>query len=114
MCKNTYRSAMRSVARSRLSKISEKRTIFVLRREPLYHKLQYSKSPKFDAAAAAFGVTIGAFGVYLALSSLGSMGADLSDLSTFCWYVGLWFCIGTCCLNLCRSSVVGVRRGLPV
>jgi hypothetical protein len=55
--------------------------VFLLRREPLYHKLQYSKSPKFDAAAAAFGVIVGAFVVYLSLNAVGSMGADLSDLT---------------------------------
>ena len=58
--------------------------VFSLRREPLYHKLQYSKVPKFDAAAAALGVIIGAFSVYLGLSSLGSAGADLTDLTTVC------------------------------
>jgi hypothetical protein len=58
--------------------------VFMLRREPLYHKLQYSKVPKFDAAAAAFGVVIGAFVAYLGLSSLGSAGADLTDLTTLC------------------------------
>jgi len=64
--------------------------VFALRREPLYHKLQYSKVPKFDAAAAAFGVIVGAFAGYLGLSSLGSAGADLTDLTTFCWYVAVW------------------------
>ena len=59
-------------------------TAFILRREPLYHKLQYSKVPKFDAAAAVFGVAVGAFAVYLGLSSLGSAGADLTDLTTLC------------------------------
>ena len=51
---------------------------FMLRREPLYHKLQYSKVPKFDVAAAVLGVIVGAFVVYLALCSVGSAGADLS------------------------------------
>ena len=60
--------------------------VFLLRREPLYHKLQYSKAPKFDAAAAVLGVGCGAFGVYLSLSSLGSMGVDLTDLTVLCWY----------------------------
>lgn len=58
--------------------------MFFLRREPLYHKLQYSKVPKFDAAAAAFGVIVGAFVVFLSLSSLGSAGADLTDLTVLC------------------------------
>lgn len=69
---------------------SSTKVVFILRREPLYHKLQYSKTPKFDAAAATLGVGLGAFGVYLGLSSLGSMGADLSDLTVLCWYLGLW------------------------
>jgi hypothetical protein len=64
--------------------MGQRQTIFLLRREPLYHKLQYSKSPKFDAAAAVAGVILGAFGVYITLSSLGSGGVDLSDLSTVC------------------------------
>jgi hypothetical protein len=56
-------------------------THYVLRREPLYHKLQYSKVPKFDVAAAVLGVIVGAFVVYLTLCTLGSAGADLSDLT---------------------------------
>jgi len=56
-------------------------TFYVLRREPLYHKLQYSKVPKFDVAAAILGVGVGAFVVYLSLCTLGSAGADLSDLT---------------------------------
>ena len=68
---------------------TSKTTVFILRREPLYHKLQYSKVPKFDAAAAVFGVAVGAFAVYLGLSSLGSAGADLTDLTTLCWYMAL-------------------------
>ena len=63
---------------------STERTSFLLRREPLTHKLQYSKVPKFDAAAAALGVIIGALVVYLGLSSLGSGGADLTDLTVCC------------------------------
>lgn len=78
--------------------------VFFLRREPLYHKLQYSKCPKFDAAAATFGVTVGAFGAYLALSSLGSMGADLADLTVFCWYVAVWLGVGSQLLGLARSG----------
>lgn len=63
---------------------------FVLRREPLYHKLQYAKVPKFDAAAAALGVGLGAVIAYLGLSSLGSAGGDLTDLTTLCWYTAVW------------------------
>jgi len=59
---------------------------FMLRREPLYHKLQYSKVPKFDVAAAVLGVIVGAFVVYMALCSVGSAGADLSDLTVLVWY----------------------------
>lgn len=53
---------------------------FFLRREPFYHKLQYSKVPKADPAAALFGVVVGAFVGYLTLSSVGSGGTDLTDL----------------------------------
>ena len=56
-------------------------TGFVLRREPLYHKLQYAKTPRFDVAAAVLGVGVGAVGAYLGLSSVGSMGVDLGDLT---------------------------------
>jgi hypothetical protein len=63
---------------------------FLLRREPLYHKLQYSKVPKFDVAAAILGVVIGAFVVYMSLCSLGSSSADLSDLTCLCWYLVIW------------------------
>ena len=62
---------------------------FFARREPYYHKLQYSKTPKFDVAAAVFGVVISAFVGYLALNTLGSGGADLSDLATLFWYIFL-------------------------
>jgi hypothetical protein len=55
---------------------------YLLRREPYYHKLQYSKTPKFDVAAAVLGVVISAFFGYMTLSSLGSGGADLTDLAT--------------------------------
>lgn len=64
---------------------------FLLRREPLYHKLQYSKAPRFDAAAATLGVVLGALVVYLSLNGFGSMGVDLSDLTTLVWYLGLWY-----------------------
>lgn len=65
-------------------------TWFILRREPLYHKLQYAKVPKYDAAAAILGVVVGAFVVYLALSSVASGSADLTDLTVLVWYMGLW------------------------
>ena len=87
----------------------ESTLVFTLRREPLYHKLQYSKVPKFDAAAAALGVITGAFVVYLGLSSLGSAGADLTDLTTLCWYVGLWLTNLRCCSLLWRAPKVGAR-----
>ena len=54
---------------------------FFLRREPYYHKLQYSKTPKFDVAAAVLGAIVSAFVGYLTLSSLGSAGADLTDMA---------------------------------
>ena len=53
----------------------------ILRREPYYHKLQYSKTPKYDVAAAVIGVIVSAFVGYLTLSSFGSAGADLSDMA---------------------------------
>ena len=55
-------------------------TLFFLRYEQYYHKLQYSKVPKFDVAAAIFGVIISAFFGYLSLSTFGSAGADLTDM----------------------------------
>ena len=76
---------------SNLGQVQSGGVIFLLRREPLYHKLQYSKVPKFDAAAAAFGVIVGAFVVYMGLSSLGSASADLTDLTVLCWYAFIWF-----------------------
>lgn len=65
-------------------------TFYTLRREPLYHKLQYSKVPKFDVAAAILGVIVGAFVVYLSLCTVGSAGADLTDLTTLVWYILVW------------------------
>jgi hypothetical protein len=77
--------------------------VFFLRREPLYHKLQYSKAPRFDAAAASLGVVVGAFVVYLSLSSFGSMGVDLTDLTIISWYLGLWYSTGYLLLSLYRQ-----------
>jgi hypothetical protein len=57
-------------------------TWFILRREPFYHKLQYSKVPKYDSSAAILGAALGAFGGYLALATVGSGGTDLTDLTT--------------------------------
>jgi hypothetical protein len=57
-------------------------TWFILRREPLYHKLQYSKVPRYDSSAAILGAALGAFGGYLALATVGSGGTDLTDLTT--------------------------------
>jgi len=68
---------------------SHPRTVFMLRREPVYHKLQYSKTPKFDAAAAGLGVSFGALSVYLGLAGFGTMGADLTDLTTVAWYAAV-------------------------
>ena len=87
---------------------------YALRREPLYHKLQYSKVPKFDAAAAALGVIIGAFAVYLGLSSLGSAGADLGDLTALCWYVAVWLTVFRCLAVLGRSGSGLSRTPLTV
>ena len=67
-------------------------TWFILRREPLYHKLQYSKVPKYDSSAAILGTVIGAFGGYLALATVGSGGTDLSDLTT----LASWFLVLLC------------------
>ncbi len=79
------------------------KTVFILRREPLYHKLQYSKTPKFDAAAATLGAGFGALSVYLGLAGFGSMGADLTDLTVLGWYIILWALILISQLNLFRS-----------
>lgn len=54
---------------------------YFLRREPFYHKIQYSKVLKHDIVAAIFGVACGAFSVYLSLNSLGSGSPDLTDLT---------------------------------
>ena len=66
---------------------------YVLRREPYYHKLQYSKTPKYDPMAAFLGAAIGAIVAYLALGSFGTGGADLSDLSVLVWYSAVWLFI---------------------
>lgn len=62
----------------------QKVTWFVLRREPYYHKVQYSKVPKSDVAAAVFGAVVGAFVAYMTLSSVGSGSTDLTDLMAVC------------------------------
>jgi H+/Cl- antiporter ClcA len=63
---------------------------YVIRREPFYHKLQYSKTPKYDPMAAFLGAAMGAFAVYMGLSTFGTSGADLTDLTIAVWY-GLLF-----------------------
>lgn len=65
-------------------------TVFLLRREPFFHKLRYSKVPKFDLAAPVLGAVVGAFAAYMTLSTLGSGGTDLSDLTTLVLYCYLW------------------------
>ncbi len=55
---------------------------FFLRREPFYHKLRYAKVPKFDLAAPTLGAVAGAFSAYMILSTFGSSGTDLTDLTT--------------------------------
>lgn len=67
-------------------------TWFILRREPIYHKLQYSKVPKYDSSAAILGTVIGAFGGYLALATVGSGGTDLTDLTTLVAWVLISLC----------------------
>lgn len=69
-------------------------TWFILRREPLYHKIQYSKVPKYDSSAAILGTVIGAFGGYLALATVGSGGTDLTDLTT----LAAWVLVSLCTL----------------
>jgi hypothetical protein len=73
--------------------MGDQRTWFILRREPYYHKVQYAKVPRFDAGAALLGVLSGAVVGYLALSSVGSGGIDLTDLTTLVWYSGLVYWI---------------------
>jgi len=63
---------------------------YALRREPYYHKLQYSKTPKYDPMAAFLGAAFGALVSYLALGSFGTGGSDLSDLTVVVWYSILW------------------------
>lgn len=87
---------------------------FILRREPYYHKIQYSKTPKFDIAAAVFGVAVGAFVVYLTLASVGSGGADMSDLTVLIWYSILFFQIFRLWLFLQKTSYEGRVPGAKV
>lgn len=85
-------------------------TLQILRREPMYHKLQYSKSPKFDSAAATLGVGLGAFVVYLALNGFGSMGTDLTDLTSLVWYTFLWLGIARLWRDESRENPEGIYR----
>jgi hypothetical protein len=80
-------------------------TWFYLRREPYYHKLQYSKTPKFDVAAAVLGVVISAFVGYMALSSFGSAGADLTDMGVLFWYTFLVYRTYWLLFFLCKNSI---------
>ncbi len=48
----------------------------------MYHKLQYSKVPKYDSSAAILGTVVGAFVGYLSLATVGSGATDLTDLTT--------------------------------
>jgi hypothetical protein len=67
--------------------------LFALRREPLTHKLRYSKTIKGDFAAAFLGAVIGLFAGYLTLSSLGGSAIDLADLTTLAAYLIVALCI---------------------
>lgn len=87
---------------------------FILRREPYYHKIQYSKTPKFDIAAAVFGVAVGAFVIYLTLASVGSGGSDMSDLTALVWYSILGFQILRLWLFLQKTSYEGRLPGFKV
>lgn len=82
---------------------------FMVRREPFYHKLQYSKTPKNDPMAAFLGAALGAFVVYMGLSTFGTSGADLSDLTIVVWYslLSLLFSRGLL-LTLITSLRMGV------
>jgi hypothetical protein len=65
---------------------------FLLRREVVCHKLQYSKVPKYDSSAAILGTVVGAFGGYLALATVGSGGTDLTDLTVLViWALAMFF-----------------------
>lgn len=86
---------------------------FILRREPYYHKLQYSKTPKYDVAAAVFGVSVGAFVVYLTLASVGSAGSDLTDLTTLVWYAFLCLYCAKTWLYLQKTANAGGPGLLP-
>lgn len=91
-----------------------KPTWFILRREPYYHKLQYSKAPKFDVAAAVFGVAVGAFAVYLTLASVGSAGTDLSDLTCLVWYCFILLYCVKLWIFLQKTSAAGWVPGAHV
>jgi hypothetical protein len=56
--------------------------------------LQYSKTPKSDPFAAFLGAALGAFIVYMSLSTFGTGGADLTDLAICCWYGTLGLVLG--------------------
>jgi len=62
---------------------------FILRRDPLYHKLAYSKTLRGDFAGAAFGVIVGVFCGYLTLASVGGSSVELSDLTCLCAYASM-------------------------
>jgi hypothetical protein len=67
--------------------------------------LQYSKTPKFDVAAAVLGVVISAFVGYMALSSFGSAGADLTDMGVLFWYTFLVYRTYWLLFFLCKNSI---------
>lgn len=62
-------------------------TIFFVRREFFFHKIQYSKVFKFDIAAAVIGIAISTVISMLVLSSIGTCSVDLSDLFIIFYYV---------------------------
>lgn len=82
---------------------------FVIRREPYYHKLQYSKTPKNDPMAAFLGAALGAFVVYMGLSTFGTSGADLSDLTIVVWYSLLFILFSR---GLLLTLTVSLRMGI--
>lgn len=83
---------------------------FLIRREPYYHKIQYSKTLKFDVSAAVFGVILSAFAGYMGLSTFGSMGADMTDMLTLIWYLLLCYKIYHYFFFLVKTSTWAIMR----
>jgi len=66
---------------------------FILKKDKLLHKIQYSKTIKADPSGALLGLIVGLFCGYLTLASIGASSIDLTELTCILYYAFIFFLI---------------------